>query len=284
MERGSAARRPRRGLRSGKLKGNRVTEPEAWAQPPSAWPLGLDEVHVWLAAPDELEDFAGDLATILSPDERERADRHRASTGRARFVVERAILRLLLSSYLGPLPGVPRLAYGAHGKPALAAGASDGTLKFNLSHSHDRALYAFARAREIGVDVEQVRDLPDAERIAARFFSPREQAALRAIPRIERTEAFFRCWTRKEAYVKAVGGGISLSLSSFDVSVAPDEPARLLAVAGQPDATERWTLRDLPPLAGYASALAVEGRGWDLRCWRWSETTLRRALGALPWL
>lgn len=258
-------------------------EASEWADPPRAWPLGPDEAHVWLAAPDELEPLAGSLAGLLSPDERERADRHRTSSGHDRFVVERATLRLLLSAYLGLPPAAMRFAYGAHGKPSLAAGGRDATLRFNLSHSHDRALYAFVRSREIGVDIEHVRAMPDAERIATRFFSPHEQAALLAVPEGERVEAFFRCWTRKEAYVKAVGGGISLSLGSFDVSLAPGEPARLLAVAGQPNATERWVLRDLPAIASYASALAVEGQGWRLRCWRWDAATLRAVLGALPW-
>jgi 4'-phosphopantetheinyl transferase len=261
-----------------------MADSETWADPPTTWPLGRDEAHVWLAAPDELGAYAERLAAILAPEEQDRADRYRLSEGRTRFILERGTLRLLFSSYLGVLPQMVRLQYGPHGKPSLVAGSGDGTLRFNLSHSHHHALYAFVRHCEVGVDIEHLRDLPEAERIAARWFSPAEQAALLALPEHERPAAFFRCWTRKEAYVKAVGGGISLSLSSFDVSLAPGEPARLLAIAGQPDAAARWSLHDLPPIAGYASALSVEGQGRRLNCWHWTPTTLQRTLDALPWM
>jgi 4'-phosphopantetheinyl transferase len=241
-------------------------------------------VHLWLATPVELESHAAELVDILALDERERAERHRTFGGHAHFVIERATLRLLLSTYLGILPAAIQLRYGPHGKPELASGTRDGTLRFNLSHSHERALYAFVRRRQLGVDIERVRPLPDADRIASRWFSQAEQAALSALPEDERTAGFFRCWTRKEAYVKAVGGGISMSLSSFDVSLAPGEPARLLAMRDQIGELERWALHDLPEIMGYATALAVEGHGLTLRCWRWTEGTLERTLAALPWL
>ena len=260
-----------------------MAEPELWREPTGSWPLGDDEVHVWLSAPTELECHAGMLLHLLAPDERERAERHRTGGGHARFVIERATLRLLLGSYLGILPAAARLEYGPHGKPALAPGSGDGSLRFNLSHTHDRALFAFARCRELGVDIEHIRPLPQANLIAARWFSWAEQAALRALPESEKMAAFFRCWTRKEAYVKAVGGGISLSLSSFDVSLAPGEPAALLAARNHLDGAERWALHDLPPIPGNESALAVEGHGLAVQCWRWSENTLQRALAALPW-
>jgi 4'-phosphopantetheinyl transferase len=142
-------------------------------------------------------------------------------------------------------------------------------LSFNLTHSHQLALYAVTRRREIGVDLEYVRaDFAD-EQIAERFFSPREVAALRTVPENLLKEAFFHCWTRKEAYVKAKGEGLSIPLDQFDVSLAPGEPALLLSTRDDPQEADRWSLQALFPGSGYVAALAVEGRTWRLKCWQW---------------
>ena len=132
-------------------------------------------------------------------------------------------------------------------------------------------LYAITRGRKIGIDVERIgRDLKG-DAIAERFFTPREVAMLRALPPDMQTQGFFACWTRKEAYVKARGDGLSLPLDQFDVSVAPEEPAALLHTKGDPSEASRWSLKDLTPGPGYAAALAVEGDAWLLRCWQWRE-------------
>nr|ASV46661.1 hypothetical protein [uncultured bacterium] len=142
-------------------------------------------------------------------------------------------------------------------------------IRFNVSHSGEMALYAFARGRELGVDVEEVRRMEDGLHIAERFFSQAEVAVFRSLPEEIRDDAFFNCWTRKEAYIKAVGEGLSFPLHVFDVSLAPGEPARLLA-SRDPQQAERWSLRGLPdPAPGYRAAIVVEGEGWDLACWRW---------------
>jgi phosphopantetheine--protein transferase-like protein len=143
-------------------------------------------------------------------------------------------------------------------------------LRFNVSHSDGLALYAIARGREVGVDVEQLRELPRAERIAERFFSTEETAALKAEPAERRVEAFFTCWTRKEAYIKARGDGLAHPLDQFAVSLVPGEPARLW-VAGDGDAREiaRWSLDALPLAPGYVAALAARGRGWRLTTRSW---------------
>jgi 4'-phosphopantetheinyl transferase len=207
----------------------------------------------------------------LEPDERARAQRFRFERDRRRFMATRGILRLLLASYAGIAPGEVRFTYGAHGKPVLAGSASAQSLRFNLSHSRGVTLYAVTHGREIGVDIEFIRDLPDAEAIARRFFSPAEVTALLGLPDDLRRDAFFRCWTRKEAYIKAQGTGLTASLVRFSVSLVPDQPAQLLQVAGDPDAPSRWSLCDLPAIPGYAAALAAADRTWTLRCWRWTE-------------
>jgi 4'-phosphopantetheinyl transferase len=143
-------------------------------------------------------------------------------------------------------------------------------LRFNLSHAHERALYAFARGAEIGVDVEYVRQDFACEEIARRFFSPREVADFCSLPKSQRALAFFHCWTRKEAYVKAIGEGLSMPLNEFDVSLLPGQPAALLRNSRQPGEVRRWSMQALDVASGYAAALAVEGHGRRLRCLDWT--------------
>jgi 4'-phosphopantetheinyl transferase len=160
-------------------------------------------------------------------------------------------------------------SYSTYGKPALAPEPGADAIRFNLSHSHGTALYAVIRDREIGVDLEFVRGDLEAEQIAERFFSHREIVALRALPLGLRKYAFFLCWTRKEAYIKARGEGLSIPLDQFDVSLIPEEPAALLSIQPDTDEALRWSLRNLTPAAGYAAALATKGRDWTLSCWQW---------------
>ncbi len=138
-----------------------------------------------------------------------------------------------------------------------------------MSHSHGVALYAVTRDREVGIDLEFIRRDLEVEQIAERFFSRRETATLRALPTALREYAFFLCWTRKEAYIKARGEGLSLPLDQFDVSLIPGEPAALLSTQPDSDEALRWSLQELTLASGYVAALAVEGRGWSLSCWQW---------------
>lgn len=243
-----------------------------WESPPLRPLLGAEEVHVWCVPLDPPEEEVRRCAALLSPDEQARAARFRFEKHRREFTVGRGMLRTLLGRYLDADPRRLEFGYGPHGKPVLASGG----LRFNLSHSGSLALYAVARERELGVDIEEHRPLDDAEQIAERFFSRAENEAFRALPPELRNEAFFLCWTRKEAYIKAIGEGLSLPLHEFDVSLAPGEPARLL---GARDAAQalRWTLRGLDPAPGYAAAIVVEGSGWELACWRWGPETVRGA-------
>jgi 4'-phosphopantetheinyl transferase len=209
------------------------------------------------------------LGCTLDSAELRRAKRYRFERDRRRFIAARGLLREVLSRYVGVEPGQLCFCYGPQGKPQLVEERGADALRFNVSHAHELALLAVTRGREIGVDLEYVRpDLADIG-IVERFFSPRETAALRLLPAAEQSEAFFNCWTRKEAYVKARGGGLSVPLDQFDVSLGPDEPAALLRTRGDAQEASRWSLRRLEPGPGYVGALAVEGHGWSLNCWQW---------------
>lgn len=246
---------------------------QEWGAPPPAPELADGVVHVWAAPLDPPADTVRRRAALLAPDERARADRFRFDRDRRRFTVARGVLRSLLGRYLGTDPRSVAFRYESHGKPVLGDAFAAHGIRFNVSHSGEMALYAFARGRELGVDVEEVRRMEDGLDIAERFFSEAEVAAFRALPEEIRDDAFFNCWTRKEAYIKAVGEGLSFPLHVFDVSLAPGEPARLLA-SRDPQQAERWSLRGLPdPAPGYRAAIVVEGEGWDVACWRWDDAT-----------
>ncbi len=238
-------------------------------------PLPADEVHVWRASLQQPAWAVAELATVLSEDERARAARFRFERDRSRYVVGRATLRTLLGRYSGVAPAAVRFRYGAFDKPLL-----DGPGPwFNLSHSGALALYAFSSAAEIGVDIELERADFSRERIAERFFSPAEVAVLRALPVDEQPRAFLRCWTRKEAFVKARGDGLSLALDSFDVSLAPDAPAALLRTAWSEREPREWELHDLSDSgAGYLAAVTQRARGWHVHHLQLSDPTG----GAMP--
>jgi 4'-phosphopantetheinyl transferase len=205
-----------------------------------------------------LEVDAGPLVGLLSADERARAARFAFERERRRYIVARARLRQLLSERLGTAPEALQFVYQSHGKPALARGPGQRDLRFNLSHCGEVAAYAFAEGRAVGVDIEQVRELPDADDIAMRFFSRRERGAYLRLPRRERPQGFFNCWTRKEAFIKALGEGLSHPLDTFDVSLAPGKPARLLRVHGVPASRCGWTLYSFEGAPSLVGAVAVQ--------------------------
>jgi len=236
-------------------------------QPP---PLTIDDVHVWRIALEMSETMLARLREILAEDERRRAVRFHFEKDRRHFTAGRGALRMLLARYLGRRPEEVRFVYSNYGKPRLADSDNGGNLRFNLTHSHGLALLAITRGRDIGVDVERLREMErDGEPLAERFFSPREAAVLRSLSPELRREAFFHCWTRKEAYIKANGKGLSLPLDQFDVTLHPTEPAALLATHHDPTEARRWSLRSLHPGEGYVGALAVEGHSWSLWCGDW---------------
>lgn len=232
---------------------------------PSRFPgLALDvaEVHLWQASLDGRP--ADIFESFLSADELDRANRFHFTEDRTHFVVARGLLRNLLAAYLGINCAELRFSYGAKGKPFLLL--HDQTqINFNLSHSHGRAAFAFSRGRELGVDLEYVKEDFEAELVANQFFSRSEVLALRAVPAELRNQAFFNCWTRKEAYIKARGEGLSMPLDEFDVSLRPGEPAALLNNYREEREVERWSMKAIPAPEDYVGALVVEGHDWQLK-------------------
>lgn len=232
---------------------------------PSRFPglsLEASEVHLWQAALDGRP--ADIFESFLSPDELARANRFHFVNDRNHFVVARGLLRNLLAAYLGFNCANLRFSYGAQGKPFLLLD-NQTQINFNISHSHGRAAFAFSRGRELGIDIEYVKDDFDDELIANRFFSRTEVLSLRTVPAELRKQAFFNCWTRKEAYIKARGEGLSMPLDQFDVTLRPDEPVRLLNNYREEREVSRWSMQAIPAPKGYAGALVVEGHDWKLK-------------------
>lgn len=234
-----------------------------WPQAPASLSLEPGEVHVWRVDLLQPEHDVQQFRATLEDEEIHRADRFHFEKDRRAFVVSRGFLRHVISRYLQTKPAALRFSYGPYGKPALAG---EHSLRFNMSHSRDVALVAIADAKELGVDVEYIRADFASEDIARRFFSPREVEAFNALPSEQRVAAFFRCWTRKEAYIKAIGRGLSQALDGFDVTLAPGIPAALLR-AGEDDASH-WSLIDIDVGEEYAGALMIEGQFSNIRFWQ----------------
>lgn len=249
---------------------NPLATAATWSHPPQTLVLAGAEVHVWRASLPQPAARVAELLAVLNVEERDRAARFRFHKDQQHFIVARGILRQLLGRYLNRAPAELKFSYSQYGKPALDSVSPDEpTLQFNLAHSHTLALYAFTYGRLVGIDLEYARaDFASAE-IAERFFSAREVAMLRALDPELQSTAFFNCWTRKEAYIKARGEGLSHPLNSFAVSLRPGERAALVSVDDDADEMSRWTLQALDPAPGYAAALVVEQPDWQLKCFEW---------------
>ncbi len=235
----------------------------AWQETVNHPPLGEKEIHVWRGWLRGPASTVERLQRSLSADEIARAERFRLPKLRDHFVVARGTLRGLLSRYLGIDPAEIALAYGPLGKPALAKPA-DSPIHFNLSHSGDVALYAFSLSREVGVDVERHRPAEKIEGIANRFYSPRECAALAALPEEERRLLFFRYWTIKEAYLKARGKGLSVPLRQVEVTFPAVGPPLIDDSSSRGD----WSCRELPHEPPYTAAVVAQGHDWRPVCWQ----------------
>jgi 4'-phosphopantetheinyl transferase len=239
-----------------------------WSAPPAQIALTDGEVHLWRVGLDLPPAQLARCAQILAAAEQERAARFHFAKDRDHYIAARGALRTILSRCLDIPAARLRFNYSSYGKPSLPEELGGSQLCFNLSHSHGIALYALAKGQPIGVDIEHIRPDLASDQIAERFFAPGEVAALRSLPAESRARAFFNCWTRKEAYIKARGEGLSLPLDQFTVSLLPGEPAALLT-ASDPSEVERWSLHALIPAPGYVAAFAVAGgigqvRYWDL--------------------
>ncbi len=227
------------------------------------------EIHVWAVPLRFASEDLGPLAATLSAPERERAERFHFARHRNRFIAGRGALRAIVAQYLQTEPNALEFVYGLQGKPALAQPFAGSGLQFNLAHSDELALLAVTRAGPIGVDVERVRPLKDAEDLVERFFSKRENDLFRTLAPDQKPAAFFNLWTRKEAWLKATGEGIAYSLKRVEVSFLPGEPAKLLALPEAGTVGAPWSLRELSPHRAFAAALAVAAPELRLRCWRW---------------
>jgi len=242
------------------------SEKSLWRRAVPGELISTNEVHVWRVFIDTTDFQSESLRGILSTDELTRAEQFRFERDQKRFIMARGILRKILSSYLGMKPHQLRFEYTSHGKPVLAANSACNNLGFNLSHSGAIALYAVTRGSNIGIDLERIHDNLDVGLIAQRFFSPGEIRSLERIDDNKRTEVFFQYWTRKEAFIKAMGDGVSFPMELCDVSLFSERALSPITLLGDPIESRGWYGKDLFPGHGYAAAIAVEGSDWEFSC------------------
>ena len=240
---------------------------DEWASPPDSLDLAASAPHVWRVR--LISPVPSALAARLAPDEAARAERFRFPRDRDRFITARAALRGILARYQAIEPAQIAFAYEAAGKPYLPSERAGG-IAFNLSHSGDLCLIAVGLLPQVGVDIERKEPADQLDKIAARFFAPGEVETLARLPESARLDAFYVCWTRKEAFIKALGTGVAYGLERFEVSLAPGDPPRLLSLAGEPEEAAAWTLADLAPAPGYAAALAARGPVHAVRRYEWA--------------
>jgi 4'-phosphopantetheinyl transferase len=243
--------------------------------PPTTWTLEDNEIHVWVADLDLPPETQSVCERVLSMEETGRARRFHFERDRRRYIATHGILRFLLGHYLALVPAGVRLAADGYGKPHVVAEMNAASLQFNLSHSAELALFGFTRGRRIGVDLEKVRPGLTTEEVAASFFSRGEIRTLQSLPIEQQVEAFFNCWTCKEAYLKARGFGLKAPLDQFEVAFLPADSPAIRHAADEPEARERWTVRRLAPVPGYAAAVVVEGRDLQFKLWHWQARSTR---------
>ncbi len=238
--------------------------PDAWQPAPPSLSVSSGELDVWYTRISEIEK---ELVRCLSKDERQRGRRFMHPLVRREFVRTRAWLRHILARYLQEPPERLRFAYGSEGKPRLADAEEGRGICFNVAHSHGVALAAVTLERPVGVDVEKVHDARDLEGLAERYFSPNEIVALQGLDRARRSRGFYLAWTRKEAFIKALGLGLAFPLDAFDVCLTPGEPAAILAVRSSRTTREQWTAIDIDLGERFTAAAIVQGQVSRVRYW-----------------
>ncbi len=226
--------------------------------------LEKDRIDVWCVSLDVNEECFDSFQQILSEDEHTKAQRMRIEKPRKNYVAARGILRFILSAYAGKKPELITFQYGENGKPGLNEKFNGKEITFNMSHSHGLALCCVALERSIGADIEKIREDISIIDIARRFFSDHEYKELISLPAALQRQGFFCCWTRKEAYLKATGQGITFPLSDFDVSLTPGAPAELIKHRTKPEQTSMWSIVDLDVAPDFAAALVAEGKDFRL--------------------
>ncbi len=239
----------------------------SWTTPPDKISLPERTVDIWRIPLQANDESIKMCRARLSPDEIVRANRFLKEIHRQRYILGRGKLRQLLARYREADPAELRFRYSDHGKPDLTESGDGRRLRFNLSHSADMAVAAVVWDNEIGIDIEFMRSNVDFLKLANRFFAKSEAEAMRETPTGQRKEMFFRIWTRKEAYIKAHGEGLSLPLDEFEVSTGADEPPALLQTHFDPEDKNRWSLAAIEIKDGYQCTLACEGSAHPLRFW-----------------
>jgi 4'-phosphopantetheinyl transferase len=241
----------------------------SWLEAPWPPPFPTSRVDVWRVRLDEPV-TAGAEGSVLSPDEIARASRFHFEKDRIHFSQCRSALRVLLAGYLAIPATEVRFEYLTSGKPQLAAEQNPWALQFNVSHSAAMALIAVGSEHRLGVDIEKIRDDVDTTSLAERFFSLRERAGLQALPDHLRVPGFFACWTRKEAFLKATGDGLSFPLADFSVTTHPDLDPALEEIRGNTVARKQWFLADLSVFEGYCATVALERSHSRLETYAWN--------------
>ncbi len=250
---------------------------QLWSSPHDPPVLATGDVHVWRFSLDQSPTIVNALRQLLAHDEQTRADRFYFEVDRRHFIAARGCLRTILSRYVKTPPEKIRFGYNDYGKPQLATSSAPCQLvHFNATHSGGLALYAFTSLGEIGVDVEHISPEFAGADIARRFFSSTEVACLEKLPSEMQPRAFFNCWTRKEAFIKAKGVGLSLPLDQFDVTLAPAEPATILRTGWDENEAALWSLRTIDAGPAYAAAVALRAHDWRLGLWQVEEEAMLR--------
>ena len=246
----------------------------------SNFELSENEVHIWHASLDQPWSRLQQFYKTFNVEEKNRASRYLLPKDCGRFIVCRGILRRLLGDFLRIDPAWIQFRYSASGKPALAGIADEEMIHFNLAYSHHQVVFVFTLGHQIGVDIEYVQEIPARDRIAQKFFSENENAIFHSLPEHQKTKAFFNCWTRKEAFIKAISDNHSYSPDTFDVSLAPGEPVRLLRLEADSREASQWAIQPLTLAANYTGAFAVRTNNYRLKVyneeqneWRCNESS-----------
>jgi len=237
-----------------------------WSSPPARSILPRGELHIWRISLEINSSYLAGYQSSLAKDELYRASKFRYANDRLHFIAARGILRGLLANYLCIDPKDITFRYGPHGKPDLV---NDRSLKFNLTHAAGMALVALTKKHNIGVDLERIKVNVEFEEIAKQFFATGEVKNLLALPIDQRPQGFFNCWTRKEAFIKAKGNGLSFPLDQFEVALKPNEPAELLATKWDAKEASKWSLFELDPGEGFVGAVAIDGPADVLKLWQY---------------
>ncbi len=251
----------------------RAELPDQWGSPPGTFRLPENTAHVWRASLERSDIAERRLSDVCSLDERQRASRFRVSHEGRRFLVGRGILRSILARYLGTEPQSVPFEYGLNGKPRVAPTLSDPSIQFNVSHSAGVMLCALACNVNVGVDIEQVRALPEYDRMIELIFTESEHSAIKSLPTSEQLKALFMCWVHKEARLKATGAGLSGSLDQVATyaTLIDESPPRIGVDLHERDQAS-WTHLQLPRGRAFVAALAVDARSYAANCWEWSES------------